>query len=295
MAKVFSDDNKSLFEIFKEEFQKDDYDVSILVECAENLSTEEVNNRNFIYGGSTPISRTIWEDIPELLDALIEREDIDINEPCTEYEKHPPLGVAITANNFNYVQKLINAGADVNLEFKDKHYTWNILAYAFQKGNDDIINLIIHQDNIKFDAHFGNDWTMLGISISHGNIEYIKIILENDADVNEKFRGFTPLGFSLYKGDSNIIKLLLDQENIDLESKSKFDRYEYSPLGYCIAKGKVDIAIMLLENGASFENINDDIPETYNTRKIPQNYLESKNTLIEYLNSQKKGEKCVIS
>jgi ankyrin repeat protein len=83
---------------------------------------------------------------------------------------------------------------------------------------------------------------------SKGDIESVKALLDDGADVNEWCLGFSPL-MAASSGYADVVKLLLDRgADVNLSAK-RGD----SPLGLAVCSGQADIAKLLIEKGANID------------------------------------------
>ncbi|XP_059168435.1 serine/threonine-protein phosphatase 6 regulatory ankyrin repeat subunit B-like [Physella acuta] len=90
-----------------------------------------------------------------------------------------------------------------------------------------------------------NDKTALCYSVENGFVEIVKLLVDNDADVN--YASFTtPLHESCKRETFELVKMLVEA-GADV---NKIDKSGDSPLCISAQRGKIDIVIFLVENGA---------------------------------------------
>lgn len=89
------------------------------------------------------------------------------------------------------------------------------------------------------------------------NLLKFKAFLEDDVDVNktkckkseERSHGYTPLLYAIEEEhDDDVIKILLQREDIDVNKSRKTSTLEYTPLSRAIFKGRTSIVRILLQN-----------------------------------------------
>src|SRR5262245_23362123 len=87
------------------------------------------------------------------------------------------------------------------------------------------------------------------LAIRKNDVESVKALIAGKVNVNAKYRyDRTPLSFATDRGNSAIVKLLLDA-GADVNAKDNF--YGATPLSWASSKGYVEIVGMLLQRGAS--------------------------------------------
>ena len=88
-----------------------------------------------------------------------------------------------------------------------------------------------------------------------GNIEAVKRLLKEGADVNAKnSEGYTALSLASDNGHTEIVKMLLATKGIKVNAK---DKYVYTALELASRNGHTEIVAILLDNGADVNAKND--------------------------------------
>jgi hypothetical protein len=150
------------------------------------------------------------------------------------------LHVAAVKNRTNMLELLIKNGADV-----DERY-----------GN--ISSTEYYRDQVK-EYPQGEGPTPLLFAAMEGNIDIVRLLIENGADVDKRsslflsshpefdhYQGVTALHYAADRGDSAIVTLLLNN-GAWVDSETGFKE---TPLALAVFKGHKDIVRILLENGA---------------------------------------------
>lgn len=94
-------------------------------------------------------------------------------------------------------------------------------------------------------------FTPLNMAIYRGDKEIVKLLLDNGArlDVYESMYGRTPLCYACEKSGPSIVKLLLDA-GADINTPCTADNYFYTPLHIAVDEDDFDLVKLLLERGA---------------------------------------------
>src|SRR3989304_985827 len=96
-------------------------------------------------------------------------------------------------------------------------------------------------------AHNHNKKTLLHLAAKKGYAKAVKLLLDNNADVNAReVMDATPLHLAILEDKVEIVQMLITH-GADLDAKSS---YLSTPLHNAALFGKVEIAKLLLENGA---------------------------------------------
>lgn len=161
-----------------------------------------------------------------------------------------PLCHACDIQNFELIQILIEAGANVNIGDPEKD-CMTPLINACQKGNIDIIRFLLDSGaDINLECKQG--YTPLINACSCKKIDVIRLLIDRGADVNlSSFDDENPLLIAVKSGNSEIVEILLQSPAIDL---NVIDLYGDTPLKYTIDVGNFDITQILLLHGAYMPN-----------------------------------------
>ncbi|KAJ3536972.1 hypothetical protein NMY22_g5794 [Coprinellus aureogranulatus] len=192
-----------------------------------------------------------WESV---LDLGVSNFDLNetFRDGCTA------LGVAIHAKEWDGLQVLLDAGADVNKQIKHDGYTdtplrvacaegapVSVLELMLEKGagpnvqggpdnesclhkacqerREDVVSLLLKYE-ANPDIQDPDKWTPLHYACSYGHAKCAHILLEAGANINAQSGGkWTALHVACYEGHVNCVKLLLERE-ADTSIKDKVSR-----------------------------------------------------------------------
>ena len=88
-------------------------------------------------------------------------------------------------------------------------------------------------------------------AVKYGKLNILKLLLKSGANVNKRnSKGATPLYFAVQQNDSEAVKVLLDQDDIEVDLKAEKDGIGWTPLFRACAEGYLKIVSLLLSKGA---------------------------------------------
>lgn len=149
--------------------------------------------------GNTLLVQAIRGDLPELFDYLLKhRARVNTRNKNGE----TALSIAAYTGKFDYVKRLIDAGAEVNF------FGWPPLSYAAYNGHLDIVDYLLKR-GAEVNATTENGSSALFFAARFGHIEVIKLLLANKADptvVNEN--GETAIDWAMKSRNTDIADLL---------------------------------------------------------------------------------------
>jgi 26S proteasome non-ATPase regulatory subunit 10 len=165
------------------------------------------------------------------------------------------------------------------------------LIWAMSTGQDEIASIILKaakQGAIKdfeIDEQDNAGWSALHVASSKGDLEMVRQLIENGADVNLKTNnGVTPVHLAVSHDDADVVKYLIDhngsvrtKDNLDrtalqraaaagfedivsvlIAAKapvSATDSYGWTALHHACAEGHAEIAVQLIKAGASLDDV----------------------------------------
>ena len=131
-----------------------------------------------------------------------------------------------------------------------------LLIAAAYSNNVKVVNECLKK-GVNVDAHEENNKkTPLVIATQFGHMDTIRLLLEKGANINHQDSdGLSPLQHACQNGYADIVALLLSFDNIDIQSKHKFDM---TSLHWACQKGFANIVQMLLATNKADINSRDD-------------------------------------
>lgn len=162
-----------------------------------------------------------------------------------------PLIEAILMHDRELARKLIDLGADVNLAAELTGFT-PLMASAILR--DITITELLIEKNADIEARDDNDINALIYAVNFDNEDMVKLLLEKGADANTVAKienehteiSPTPLMNAAYKGNTNIINMLLEN-NADINYATDFG---ITALMMAANFNRFESAKILLENNA---------------------------------------------
>ena len=107
-------------------------------------------------------------------------------------------------------------------------------------------NLLLKNNKNAFNVNNNEGYAPLTLACYRGNIEVVKVILENKCDVNANSNMGTPLMAAVVKGHLEIVKLLIDKKaDVNLS-----DNNRNTPLIYATMFTNIEIVKLLLKSNA---------------------------------------------
>ncbi|KAL7273230.1 hypothetical protein RUND412_003934, partial [Rhizina undulata] len=142
---------------------------------------------------------------------------------------------------------------DYNLQSKDSERQLNPLWVACYLRLWDIFKCLLRSNpDCTMRNTFG--WTPIHSIARHGYSEGLKLLLEQeDVDLNAKDNnGWTPLYFATFEGHEKTVRLILECENVDVNAKNNEN---WTPLYFAANKGHERMVKLLLEHEAVDLNV----------------------------------------
>ena len=158
------------------------------------------------------------------------------------------LAHAAIQEHFSTAKVLKKFGADLNQD----------LLFASRRGYNKMVNFLINE-KADIDYISAKSETALTLAIQEQQIETVRILLEHGANTSvQNSKEQTPLMIAVLTGETKIVKLIFQHQNKNSTSV-KIDTTDFignTPLMISAEKGFLEIATLLIENGANVESIN---------------------------------------
>jgi len=207
--------------------------VKCLLEHGADPSLQDNNGWNVLHfaspGGNPEIIELILSHVPSI-DSITKKGST-------------PLMLAVYNAKLQAVKYLLEHGADPSLQ---DITGWNVLHYASQGGNPEIIELMLsHVPSI--DSIIKEGVTPLMVAASNDKLQAVKYLLEHGADLSlQNNNGWNMLHFASQCGNPEIIELMLSH----VPSIDSIIKKGITPLMVAAANDKLQAVKYLLEHGA---------------------------------------------
>jgi len=190
--------------------------------------------------GNIPLLLAVEKGHIGVLELLIKHEaNLEVSDP----DGFTPLIMSAELNHPELLQILLEAGADIEAEDKAERTAldWAIIMQSTE------VETILREN----DAPSGAEKSFIA-AIQTNNIDAVKALLENGADVNEPaYTTKTPLHYASHSRNKEILTLMMT-EGADLEAKTE---QGFTPLSYAVGLNHPDNCRILLEAGADVDGI----------------------------------------
>lgn len=152
--------------------------------------------------GDTLLIQAVRNDMPELLDALLQRR-ARLN--FRNRHGETALSIAAFTGNMAYVQRIVESGAQVNF------FGWPPITYAAFNNHPAIIEYLIKK-GAEVNAKTENGSTALYLAARNGYTEVVKLLLRYDADptIANQY-GETAVDAAMKGNFDEILQLLRDE------------------------------------------------------------------------------------
>lgn len=131
------------------------------------------------------------------------------------------------------------------LGFKQAYFSQDIFDVC-RKGDKEALKEIIKSNPKIVNETNDGGFTPLIVAGYRNQIEIVKILLENNADINAKSGEGSVLMGACYKGEMEMVKLLLEK-GAEVNTDNDLGT---TPLMYAILAGNMELIKLLLEHGA---------------------------------------------
>jgi ankyrin repeat protein len=151
-----------------------------------------------------------------------------------------PLFVAVAHNRLEIAELLLANGADVNARDGDQHTP--LIQSLWVYRHDKMMRLLLAKGA---EVNLSDKWNMsaLNYAAKQGQIEDVKILIANDADIN-LVTGTTPLMYAIFGDHRELVELLL-ASGADVDHRVN----GYTPLHYARLTDDAKIEALIRKYG----------------------------------------------
>ena len=209
-----------------------------------------INDKNDI--GWTPLMAASQGGCFKMVKLLIKR-NADIN--AIGYNGYTALWYALGSRHFKIAKLLIKKKADMDAQFNpDCEYSncdelgFTPLQYYSKFGDLEIVKFLI-ENNADINKKNPEGNTAFLIALINREDDVARFLLQKGAEIKDKnYSDYTPLMAASWAGNYKIVKALI-KRNVDLNEISD-DGYGYSALWSALSNNQLKIAKYLIRHGA---------------------------------------------
>lgn len=230
------DEMLKLFTNLMYDIQENNFDnIDLKLKSNPNIINYQVGEKK-----TSLLQQAIIYDKPDIVKVLLDN-GADIN--LLDNINMSPLNTAINENKTEIANLLIERGANVNYK--------NIFGITSQhlaarNKNSSVLKNLLSKKEIEIDPMDGTGASPLIYASIKGDIECMKILLDNGANINViDINGRSPIFYALDSGKIDALKLLIDN-GADLNQK---DKNEITLLDFAMKNQDFEVIKLLLENG----------------------------------------------
>ena len=178
----------------------------------------------------------------QILQALIMHNNDYVND--VDKKNSTPLYHAVCKDNIEIVNYLLKNEADVTVKVE----SFNVYHIAANNGYLQILQALIMHNNDYVNYVSKENLTPLYHAVCKDNIEIVKYLLNNKADVTVKTdRGWNVYHLAAYNDSLQILQVLIMHNN---DYVNDVDKENVTPLYHAVCKDNIEIVKYLLKNEA---------------------------------------------
>ncbi|XP_046346164.2 ankyrin repeat domain-containing protein 50-like [Haliotis rufescens] len=212
----------------------------------------------------------------EVVQYVLSHDMVDINGrgSC----RRTPVMLAAEKGHIAIVKLLVDKGGDMSLV--DKRHE-NILHLACLCGQIEVVKYVLSQDIVDINSRGRKRKTPVMLAARNGHKEVVELLVKKGADLSLAYNaaGSNVLHVACFKGHVDVVKYLLSQDTVDVNSRGWKKR---TPMMRAAEKGHKEIVELLVNKGA-------DLSLAYNTAGSNVLHLACFNghvDVVKYLLSQ---------
>ena len=168
-----------------------------------------------------------------------------------EHSIRTPLMEVAEAGQTERARELLNEGSDPRARPTN---TWSAFGLAVREGHIDIVRAFLEHEPTEADkTYLGR---MVKLAAIHDRNDIVVLLLDHEAeiDVKSEERGWTPLMFATYYGNTEIASTLFER-GADPNARNIFG---WTVLTVAAREGRLEIVLELLDRGADIDAKNNE-------------------------------------
>ena len=194
-------------------------------------------------GGFSPLFVAVEKNHTRVVELLLDRNDTLVDVKLTN--GWTPLLQASHLGFRDIAALLLKKGADVNAQGSQG---FGPLLVAVGNRHAATARLLLDQDGVRVDLNNTGGWTSLMKACKTGQLELARLLLGKGANVNARNgKGFGSLFVAVEKNRSDVVRLLLEQDGIEVDARQ--ESHGYTPLHKAAEDGNVVLIKLLVEKG----------------------------------------------
>ena len=195
----------------------------------------------------TPLHHAITNEKTDAVDILLDHWGIDVR-PEDENGIRP-LHLAVSKNSIRMTNALlVHKGIDVN---DSRPGGATPLWLAISEGHNEIVKRLLTETKLNLNITAGSDLmsferrTVLQLAVQKDDMEVVKWLLADERlSINSVASGQSALACAVSVGNIEMVKLLLEQEDIDIDVRGRLGS---TPLWLAASSGRFDLVQLLLQ------------------------------------------------
>ena len=192
----------------------------------------------------TPLHRAVASRNKVWVRQLLEKGQEDLE--ARNKKGETPLFRAVLKGDKAVVQMLLDKGANPQTRPVGQDSMLNL---AVLGGHSSIVKLLLEKDTRNVEERNKDGESPLCRSVAKGDSSMVKLLLDHGATAAVRTaKGETPLSVAVSRGDTSIVSLLLADKEIDVEVENLKGE---TPLYSAISRGDTSTINMLLQKGAN--------------------------------------------
>ena len=194
--------------------------------------------------GFTGLHGVAFLGIVEIVGAVLEMKEWDVN--ATDYIGSTALTWA-AIKGCEEVVKMLLEREDVDPDQPDPFYGRTPLVWAAGRGHEGIVKMLLEREDVNPGHMDRSSQTPLLLAAMNGHEGVVKMLLERrvNLDQPDTHYGRTPLSWAAGNGKEGVVKMLLEREEVNPDQADTY--YGQTPLSWAAAEGHEGVVKMLLE------------------------------------------------